>query len=49
MAVRIFALALVVAQVMARGKSIVNRHFKHESLDGTRHAGGAVIIAEYLL
>jgi hypothetical protein len=36
MAVRIFALALVVAQVMSRGKGIVNRNFEHASLSGRR-------------
>ncbi len=32
MPVRIFALALVIAQVMARGKSIVNSNFEHSFL-----------------
>jgi hypothetical protein len=33
--VRIFAFALIVAQVMARGKGVVNGYFKHASLSGS--------------
>jgi hypothetical protein len=33
--VRILALALVVAQVMARGESVVNCNFEHASLSGS--------------
>jgi hypothetical protein len=35
MAVRIFALAFVVAQVVTCGKGIVNCYFKHASLGGS--------------
>jgi hypothetical protein len=35
MSMRVFALALVVAQVMACGKRIVNRYFEHASLGGS--------------
>src|ERR1022692_3340296 len=50
MAVRILALALVVAQVMSRGKSIVNRNFEHVPLSGPAQVmTGPRSIAKHLL
>src|ERR1039458_1895740 len=50
MAVRILALALVVAQIMSRGKSIVNRNFEHVPLSGPAQVmTGPRSIAKHLL